>query len=824
MKKRKQLFKTGVAMASAAALTVGMLPVSAMASVSYDPPSSGMEEDENVLTGATAAANTVVLSVLGINVTSTNSAGMYSSSGSAQNEDGTDSSNLGIFGSDINDAPDPYIYNFFYNLYNYGVDVDTEHYEDYSETANADWTATPYTLLWSSNKSGASGQASGTTTITINGVTKTTNPAFYYEPDILLGGTSNGYATELANYQTDYNADYDPTIFLGYTGTYSTSGTRSDGLGMEYNQFDMTRGVVYLGSVVQNLMNETGKVNRYDQGAYEISVDYDKYNRGLYYYVLSEIAEGKLTQVRYVSALTYDTDTGFTVSQADRVTQGTDRTAQYASGIGVDIFDLLEDGYVFSDGSTAETTTITSTSGRETTTKTGYIVTVDQLIEILNEPTQENELATGVVLTSIVDTEDDDLAEAGIRFLADLPECVYGMTMQTVENGMGIPYYIGYFYYDQDNDLNPISYIYYWMENFYHVSDNDAMDTVINNMLEDASLPDELQLAGSHAANYSSSLIESQITAGIEYYTETLEPSYDAMVEAGEIDSDSALYWSCLDTSVGIGSDVRDTNVNYDCTSGESFTDDYGNEVYSFTFTEKSDTADTLAVRRIANNGTCTFYISYSNDSETADVKFIYGKSTDEVLVGDWDGDGVDTIAVRRGNTYYFLNVASEDIVSGESYVADAELTYGKSTDEVLVGDWDSDGKDTLCVRRGSEYYFSNDLTSNRGTQVSIGSGSETALAGDWDGDGADTVCLNSGNLFTVYDASGTAGDSYTYGSAKKTYDGVLAGDWDADGVDTICLRLGNVYYFTNSASGASTASELAYGKSTDEVFAGAWK
>ncbi|MCD7981327.1 MAG: hypothetical protein LUF32_03270, partial [Clostridiales bacterium] len=175
-------------------------------------------------------------------------------------------------------------------------------------------------------------------------------------------------------------------------------------------------------------------------------------------------------------------------------------------------------------------------------------------------------------------------------------------------------------------------------------------------------------------------------------------------------------------------------------------------------------------------------------------------------------------------NTYYFLNTASEDIVSGESYVADTVLVYGKSTDEVLVGDWDGDGCDTLCVRRGSVYYFSNDLESSTGREVSIGTGSETALAGDWDGAGADTVCLNSGNSFTVYNESGVAQSTYTFGSSKKTYDGVLAGDWDADGVDTVCLRSGNNYYFTNSATGAGTSAELTYGRAADEVFAGAWK
>jgi hypothetical protein len=73
----------------------------------------------------------------------------------------------------------------------------------------------------------------------------------------------------------------------------------------------------------------------------------------------------------------------------------------------------------------------------------------------------------------------------------------------------------------------------------------------------------------------------------------------------------------------------------------------------------------------------------------------IYGRATDTVLVGDWDGDGKDTLAVRRGNTYYIKN----SLAGG---VADQTVIYGRATDTVLVGDWDGNGTSTLGVRRVS--------------------------------------------------------------------------------------------------------------------------
>ncbi|MGO5319728.1 Ig-like domain-containing protein, partial [Bifidobacterium boum] len=54
-----------------------------------------------------------------------------------------------------------------------------------------------------------------------------------------------------------------------------------------------------------------------------------------------------------------------------------------------------------------------------------------------------------------------------------------------------------------------------------------------------------------------------------------------------------------------------------------------------------------------------------------------------------------DSLAVRRGNMYYVRNS-----LSGGS--PDLKVEYGLSSDQVLVGDWDGDGKDTLMVRRGN--------------------------------------------------------------------------------------------------------------------------
>src|SRR5690606_41475980 len=100
-------------------------------------------------------------------------------------------------------------------------------------------------------------------------------------------------------------------------------------------------------------------------------------------------------------------------------------------------------------------------------------------------------------------------------------------------------------------------------------------------------------------------------------------------------------------------------------------------------------------------------YGSFLTDSRSggaADHTFHFGRLTDEVYVGDWDGDGDDTFAVRRGARFHVTNHLS----GGPAQV---EFSYGRADDEVLVGDWDGDGDDTIGVRRGTAFHLKTPLT-----------------------------------------------------------------------------------------------------------------
>lgn len=66
----------------------------------------------------------------------------------------------------------------------------------------------------------------------------------------------------------------------------------------------------------------------------------------------------------------------------------------------------------------------------------------------------------------------------------------------------------------------------------------------------------------------------------------------------------------------------------------------------------------------------------------------------DQYLVGDWNGDGTDNLAILRNNQVY------KDINLDGTYDIVQNYGNGSNEDEYLVGDWNGDGKDNIAVRR----------------------------------------------------------------------------------------------------------------------------
>lgn len=83
-----------------------------------------------------------------------------------------------------------------------------------------------------------------------------------------------------------------------------------------------------------------------------------------------------------------------------------------------------------------------------------------------------------------------------------------------------------------------------------------------------------------------------------------------------------------------------------------------------------------------------------------------------QLVAGDWDGDGLDTIAVRRGNTIAWGNVAPPEGVGTfplAQNFGDPFDGYG----DIVAGDWNNDGIDSfgLFFKDKGRFYYRNDLS-----------------------------------------------------------------------------------------------------------------
>ena len=70
---------------------------------------------------------------------------------------------------------------------------------------------------------------------------------------------------------------------------------------------------------------------------------------------------------------------------------------------------------------------------------------------------------------------------------------------------------------------------------------------------------------------------------------------------------------------------------------------------------------------------------------QTLPTKGMTIESADQVLAGDFDGDGVDTVVVRNGRDYTFY-AANRD--GADTYT----VTYGKLGSLPVIGDFNGDG------------------------------------------------------------------------------------------------------------------------------------
>jgi lipoprotein-anchoring transpeptidase ErfK/SrfK len=153
-------------------------------------------------------------------------------------------------------------------------------------------------------------------------------------------------------------------------------------------------------------------------------------------------------------------------------------------------------------------------------------------------------------------------------------------------------------------------------------------------------------------------------------------------------------------------------------------------------------------------------YLRNSNTEGVADITFFFGNPGDLPLAGDFDGDGKDSVAIYRSSEerVYVINALGQN--GGGLGAAEFSYQFGNPSDTPFVGDFNGDGIDTVGLHRPSTgNVFLNNFHEAGAADIQFifGDPGDRMVAGDWDSNGTDTMAVYrpSNGLFYVKNSNG---------------------------------------------------------------------
>lgn len=186
----------------------------------------------------------------------------------------------------------------------------------------------------------------------------------------------------------------------------------------------------------------------------------------------------------------------------------------------------------------------------------------------------------------------------------------------------------------------------------------------------------------------------------------------------------------------------------------------------------------------IPNSGQWQF--RNTNDSGGADMSFQFGMGGIPII-GDWDGDGIDGIAIYQNGLFMLREIRS-------STVAEWSVNFGpmEANWQAIAGDWNGDGVDGLGLYKDGVFILSDSaLSPAENYRIYLGSnlGAYIPVAGDWLAQGSDGIGLyaNGQWLLVNHALHQQIDQRISFGPNAAGWLPV-AGDWNGDGKDTIGL------------------------------------
>ncbi len=164
-------------------------------------------------------------------------------------------------------------------------------------------------------------------------------------------------------------------------------------------------------------------------------------------------------------------------------------------------------------------------------------------------------------------------------------------------------------------------------------------------------------------------------------------------------------------------------------------------------------------------------YLRNANTTGTADVEFFFGNPGDLPLAGDFDGDGCDTVSIHRPTEQRFFIINKLGSKATGLGAAEVDYLFGDPGDKPFVGDFDGDGTETVGLHRESTglVYFRNRHTQGiADAQFIFGDPGDRFVAGDWNADGHYSPAMFRPSNVTCYqrftNSQGVADAEFVFG------------------------------------------------------------
>jgi hypothetical protein len=234
---------------------------------------------------------------------------------------------------------------------------------------------------------------------------------------------------------------------------------------------------------------------------------------------------------------------------------------------------------------------------------------------------------------------------------------------------------------------------------------------------------------------------------------------------------------------------------------------------------------DTIGVYNGGN-----WFLRNTNSAGAADITVSFGGDpSDFPVVGDWNGDGVDSIGIYRSSTGIFFLSNSNTTPN-----VDYSFVLGNPNDTPFAGRWTAD----MTISGAGVYRNSNGILYQRKTLTTgfsdffavFGNPGDTGFAGDWNGDGLDSIGIYRPSVTKWFMTNNGGPNGITFSDIDFVWDiGAntlpVVGDWNAVGSHRVghFNSTSGVFTLHSALATAGTDNSFAFGPNTAKPVAGKW-